>query len=584
MTFIKSVFSTVVGLFVFCAIGFVLLVALIAGIAAVSSQEAPDVQPNSVLFINMHGNIMERVAEDPFQELFGESEDRAIPLLSTIEAIRKAKNDNNISGIYMKHGYLMGGSASIHEIRSALEDFKTSGKFIYSYAEYLSEGNYYVASVADEIYLNPIGSLEFNGLNANVTFLKGLFDKLDIEFQIFRVGTYKSAVEPFLRKDLSDASREQLSSIINSVYGNYLQNISNARGIEVARLKEISDSMLVREPKDALEMGLITQIAYSNQVLDSLKSELAIENDKDINFYKIEDYINTLDSDYSSNKVAVIVAEGQIVGGKGDSETVGSEKFVQAIRDARESSRVKAVVIRINSPGGSMMASDVMWNEIMLTKKEKPVIASMSSVAASGGYYMAMPCDTIVAQPMTITGSIGIFGMLPNMGKFLENKLGITNDGVSTGQFSNLYRVSSALNEQERAIIQTSVENGYEVFTSKAAQGRNMDIEDLKAIASGRVWTGEQAKANGLVDILGSYDDAVQLAAKLGGVQDDYAVTYYPQLKSKFEEIIDGLSGEAHARFMHAQYGDFAEYVGLIKNLKNYEGVQARMPYNLEIK
>lgn len=584
MSFIKSVLSTFVGLIVFSLVGILFLAALIGGIAAMGDQEAPEVQENSVLFINMHGQIKERVAEDPFQEIFGDSNDKMIPLLNTIEAIRQAKDDDKIKGIYMKHGYISGGSASIHEIRSAIEDFKSSGKFVYSYAEYLSEANYYLASVADEIYLNPIGSVEFNGLNANVTFMKGLFDKLDIDFQIFRVGTYKSAVEPFLRKDLSEASKEQLTAIINSIYDNYLTAISESRDLGVDKLKEISDGMLIRKPEDALDLGLITKIGYSNEVQDDLKAKIEIEASDDINFYKVSDYVTKVGKDYSSNKVAVIVAEGQIVSGEGDGETVGSDKFVKAIREARESSRVKAVVIRINSPGGSMIASDVMWNEIMLTKAEKPVIASMSSVAASGGYYMAMPCDTIIAQPMTVTGSIGIFGMIPNMGKFLENKLGITNDGVSTGQFSDLYRVSSALNDQEKDIIQTSVERGYETFTSKAAKGRDMDIEALKAVASGRVWTGEQAKERGLVDILGSYDDAVQLAAELGGVEDDYAVTYYPQLKSKFEEIMEGFAQGAEARILHHQYGEFAEYVDMIKNLKNYEGVQARMPYDLEIK
>ncbi|MFY0625984.1 MAG: signal peptide peptidase SppA [Reichenbachiella sp.] len=583
MTFLKSVLSTVVGLIIFSILGSLFFVALLSGIMAMGSGDAPEVKANSVLLINLHGQIKERVAEDPFQELLGDSNEKFIPLLKTIEAIEKAKDDENIVGIHLSHGYLSGGSASIHEIRSALVDFKSSGKFIYSYAEYLTEANYYVASVADEIFLNPIGSVEFNGLNANVTFFKGLFDKLDIDFQIFRVGTYKSAVEPFLRKDLSDASKEQLTAIINSLYDNYLKNISESRNIGVEKLKEISDGMLVRKAEDALDFGLITQVGYSTQVIESLKEKIDISESDDIDFYTIENYASGISSDYSSNKVAVIVAEGPIVSGNGEPDNVGSKKFVKAIREARESSRVKAVVIRINSPGGSMMASDVMWNEIMLTKAEKPVIASMSSVAASGGYYMAMPCDTIIAQPMTITGSIGIFGMIPNMGKFLENKLGITSDGVSTGEFSNLYRASSALNDQEKAIIQASTERGYETFTTKAANGRNMDIDDLKAVASGRVWTGDQAKENGLVDILGSYNDAVELAAQLGGIEDDYAVTHYPQLKSKFEEIMEGFSGGARAKILEYQYGEFAEYVDLIKNLENLEGVQARMPYDLEI-
>lgn len=584
MTFLKSVFSTLVGLLIFSfVIGFFFFVT-IAGLIAISSDEAPEITPNSVLTLNLSGFIHERVAEDPFKDLFPESADNKLALLETIETIARAKTDDNIKGIYLRHGGISGGYSALHEIRAALEDFKSSGKFIYSYAEYMPEANYYVASVADEIYLNPAGGMEFNGLSANVSFFKGLLDKLDIEAQIFRVGTYKSAVEPFFRKDLSEANREQMTSFINDIYDNYLLNVSETRGIALDKLRGISDQMLAREPEDALELGLITAVDYENGIKDKMREALGLEKDEDIQSINLQAYAKSNSPTYSSNKVAVIVAEGEIVSGKGDTETVGSDKFVKAIRDARKSDRVKAVVIRINSPGGSALASDVMWNEIMLTKAVKPVIASMSTVAASGGYYMAMPCDTIVAQPMTITGSIGIFGMIPNMGGFLENKLGITNDGVSTGEFSNLYRVSSALNEGEKAIIQNMVESGYESFTSKAAQGRNMSIEDLKAVASGRVWTGAQAKENGLVDVLGSYNDAVELAANAANLDGDYMISYYPALKTKWEELLGSMANEAEARIMKNKYGTMAEYVEKVKELESYKGIQARMPFEIEIK
>ncbi|MEM7304926.1 MAG: signal peptide peptidase SppA, partial [Pseudomonadota bacterium] len=466
---------------------------------------------------------------------------------------------------------------------SALEDFKSSGKFIHSYAEYMAEGNYYVASVADEIYLNPIGVLEFNGLSMNVTFLKGLFDKLGIEAQIFRVGDYKSAVEPFMRKNMSDANREQLSALMQDVFGNYISDIAESRSLPVDVVKNISNQMLIREPEDAVTHGLITQVAYENEVKDNLKSLMGIDSNNNLNFYRIEHYINGLQSGYSSDRIAVIVAEGEIVGGSGDLDNVGSEKFVKAIRKARESKRVKAVVIRINSPGGSMLASDVMWKEIMLTKAVKPVIASMSAVAASGGYYMAMPCDTIVAQPMTITGSIGVFGMLPNFEGLLEDKLGITNDQVSTGEFSNIYRVSSGLSDAEKQIIQNSVEEAYETFISKAAEGRNMNVSDLKAVASGRVWTGNQAQARGLVDILGSYQDAVTLAAENANIEDDYKVEFYPPLKSKWEELFSDFSEDIESKWVRKEFGEIAKYVEKIKSIEKYEGIQARLPFDLEI-
>ncbi|UXX78340.1 signal peptide peptidase SppA [Reichenbachiella carrageenanivorans] len=585
MSFFKSVLSTLTALFIFCVIFLFLFIPAVIGVlVATSSEEVPVVEENSVLYINLSGMISERVAEDPLAELFAGPNEMQIPLLKTLDAIAAAKNDNNIKGIYLSHGYVSGGYAALNEIRLALEDFKSSGKFIYSYGEYISEGNYYVTSVADEIILNPIGSLEFNGLNASVTFFKGLFDKLDIEAQIFRVGTYKSAVEPFFRKDMSAANKEQMTSFVNDIYDHILKNISISRNIEIDRLREISDQMLVRKAEDAAELGLVTKVAYETDVKEMIKTELGLSADEKIKFIRLNGYIKTVDNDYSSNKVAVIVADGEIVSGSGDMETVGSDKFVKAIQKARESKRVKAVVIRVNSPGGSMVASDVMWNEIMLTKKEKPVIASMSNMAASGGYYLSMPCDTIVAQPMTITGSIGIFGMIPNLGSFLENKLGITNDGVSTGQFSDLYRVSSALNEQEKNIIQTSVEQGYETFTSKAAEGRRMTQDDIKAVASGRVWTGRQAKERGLVDVLGTYNDAVQLAAAAAGISDDYAITYYPQLKSKWEELFSTVLDETETRIFHKNYGQMAKYIDAIQELEKYQGVQARMPFDIELK
>ncbi|UXP31058.1 signal peptide peptidase SppA [Reichenbachiella agarivorans] len=584
MNFFKSVLSTIVGLFVFSLIAGLFFFFTIVGIIALSSEQTPEVKPNSVLSINLNGQIFERLAEDPFAELFPEAADNKLALLSAIEAIAAAKVDDNIKGIYLKHGSISGGYSSFHELRTALEDFKESGKFVYSYAEYMTEANYYIASVADEIFLNPAGAMELNGLSANVSFFKGLLDKLEIEAQIFRVGTYKSAIEPFIRKDLSEANREQMTSFVNDIYDNYLVNVSQSRGIELEELRTISDQMEAREPEDALVMKLVTAVGYENNMQDRIKEALGLGEDDKINSVSLSGYSKSISSTYSSNRIAVIVAEGEIVSGNGGTDNVGSDKFVKAIRDARKSDRVKAIVIRINSPGGSALASDVMWNEIMLTKAVKPVIASMSTVAASGGYYMAMPCDTIVAQPMTITGSIGIFGMIPNMEGFLENKLGITNDGVSTGEFSDLYRVSSPLNEKEKHIIQSMVEQGYETFTSKAAQGRNMNIDDLKAVASGRVWTGTQAKEKGLVDVLGSYNDAIEIAATAAHLDGDYMVTYYPELKNKWEELLGSMANEAESRILHNKYGIMADYIDKIKELESYKGIQARMPFDLEIK
>jgi len=585
MTFFKSIMATMVGLVIAGIVLSILFIMGIAGLVASSSGDVPTVKANSVLYINLSGSVAERIPEDPFAEAFGE-ENRGIELLATLNALEYAKTDPNIKGIYMEHGYLSGGYGSIEEIRDAIEDFKSSGKFVYSYAEFLSEANYYVASVSDEIYFNPQGIMELNGLSANITFFKGLFDKLEIEPQIFRVGTYKSAVEPFMRKDMSEANREQVGSFINSIYDHYLQKVSASRGIDYDKLKVISDSMLVRNADDAFKYKLVTKIAYSDEIKALIREQLELKEDGKINSVSLKNYIkvaNAVDN-YSSNKIAVIIAEGEIVSGKGDVDNVGSDKFARAIKKARENDKVKAIVIRVNSPGGGIVASDVIWHEILLTKQKKPVIASMSSVAASGGYYLSMPCDTIVAQPNTITGSIGIFGMMFNMSGFLENKLGITSDVVNTGEFSDIYTVSRPLNDYEKSIIQGRVEEGYESFTGKAAEGRNMDIEALKKVASGRVWTGSQAKEIGLVDVLGSYDDAIKIAATKAGIEDDYMTIMYPELKSEFEEIMSKLVGETEARFMKANYGNITTYLDQIKKLENYNGIQARMPFDVEIK
>lgn len=585
MSFFKSVLATVVGLVISGIVLLVILIFGIAGLVASGADEAPKVKPNSVLYVNLSGPVAERIAEDPIAEALNDG-NTGIDLLGALNALEYAKTDPNIEGIYMEHGYLSGGYGAIEEIRSAINDFKESGKFVYSYAEFLSEANYYVASVSDEIYFNPQGIIEFNGLSANITFFKGLFDKLEIEPQIFRVGTYKSAVEPFIRKEMSEANREQVGSFINSIYDHYLKNVSSSRGMSYEQLKLLSDSMLVRSPEDAFKHQLITKVAYKDEIKSLIRKQLDIKEDAKINSVSLKNYIKTAkaDSKYSSNKIAVVVAEGEIVSGKGEVGTIGSEKFARTIKKARENDKIKAVVIRVNSPGGGIVASDVIWREIMLTREKKPVIASMSSVAASGGYYLSMPCDTIVAQPNTITGSIGIFGMIFNMGGFLENKLGITSDVVNTGSFSDIYTVSRPLNDYEKSIIQSRVNDGYESFTGKAAQGRKMNIEDLKEVASGRVWTGRQALEKGLVDVLGSYNDAVEIAATKAGVKEDYMVVLYPELKSEFEEIISKLMGESETRLMRAKYGDAAIYLEKIKNLQNFSGLQARMPFDLEIK
>jgi protease-4 len=581
MSFLKVVFATIVGLILFSIISFLFLAGTIG---ALSSGEAPQVASNSVLYLSMQGQIDERVADDPFNDLLPQSAPTPTGLLSLLETIEKAKNDDNIRGIYMENGFVSAGYASLQEIRDALLDFKESEKFIISYGEYMSEADYYLASAADEIHMNPEGMLEFNGLNATITFFKGSLDKLGIEAQIFRVGDFKSAVEPFMLTKMSDENRAQVTSYINDLYDYYLAELSKTNGMEADKLSVISDSMLVRLPQDAVDYGLVTQLSYKDQVRSSLREKLGISETDDIDLISHKSYSKATagDDDYSSNRIAVIVANGEIVSGSGDADNVGGEKFAKEIRKARENSRVKAIILRINSPGGSLTGSDVIWREVMLTKGVKPIIASMGDVAASGGYYIAMACDTIIAQPNTITGSIGIFGMLFNLENFLEDKLGITNDVVNTGTYSNIYNITRSLTPMERQIIQNSVNKGYETFTTKAAEGRNMEVADLKSVASGRVWTGKQAKERGLVDVLGSFDDAVSLAANAANLESDYMLVYYPAMENILDQFIKK-GQESLDVYSSKNAGIMAPYIKELKSIENMRGLQARVPFQVKI-
>ncbi|SNT35962.1 protease-4 [Ekhidna lutea] len=577
MAFLRNLLATLVGLFIFSLLGFFILVGIVA---SASSDEAPTVKSNSVLYFPMTGILEEKAVDDPFLTVFGDGP-QIQSLLDIITAINKAKNDDRIKGIYIEPMYLAGSYAGLQEIRDAILDFKESGKFVYAYGEYISESDYYVVSVADSLFLNPTGAIEFNGLDINVTFFKGMFDKLDIKPEVFRVGDFKSYVEPYIRKDLSDENRLQYSELLSSMYNIYLSNVSNSIQIPTDKLAEISDQMKVSLPQDAVDVGLIHKIGYEDELKSVMKQKLGMEEDKELRTMKMNKYIQAIAAEgkYSTNRVAVIVAEGDIVMG-GDEGIVGAT-YAEEIRKARNNDRVKAIVMRVNSGGGSMTASDMIWRELMLTKGKKPIIASMGGAAASGGYYIAMPADTIIAQPNTITGSIGIFGMWFNFGEFLENKIGITHDVVKTGEYSDIYTVTRQLTDAERAIIQRGVNEGYEVFTQKVADARGMTQDDVKKIASGRVWSGEQAVGNGLVDQLGSFNDAINLAVEAAGIGDDYSVSYYPKEKPFIEEFLEKMN----AKVQFTLFGmDADPAVKAVKELNQHKGLQARVPGNIEVR
>ena len=592
LQFFKFTFASMIGFLLALLVG----IALIAGIAG-SAKDTPEIDDNSVLHLKLNTLITERSAENPFDDLdlpIATGEPTSLGLVEILQGIKDAKEDTKIKGIYLNSKTVSAGFASLQEIRDALIDFKKSGKFIVAYADYYSEGAYYLASVADKIYLNPQGMMELNGLSSEVTFIKGTLEKLEVKPMIFKVGDFKSAVEPLFLDKMSDPNRAQVTSYLNSVYDFYLKNVALSRGIDLKDLTILSDSMTVRMPEDALKYKLITHLGYEDEVEDEMKKSLKLTEKQKITTVSISKYIKSQADKTrgtSANRVAVLVADGEIVDGKGQKGEIGTE-LAEELRKLRKDDKVKAIVLRINSPGGSALTSDIIWREVLLTKKVKPIIASMSNVAASGGYYIAMACDTIVAQPNTITGSIGVFGVLFNAENLLKNKIGVTTDRVSTGVYSDLGNPTHSMSETEGKIIQNSVERIYEDFTSKAAKGRKMTQDDLKKVASGRVWTGAQGKENGLVDVLGDFNAAIQIAAKKAKIDKDFSLRYYPAKKDFLQTLLNkstetkaNVSSNAVQTAMKQEMGEelYQQYQ-TIQKLKNMKGVQMRLPFDLTIK
>jgi protease IV len=588
MSFAKAFFSSCLGaltaMIVFVVLIFVVFSAAVSGL---SSEQEVVVENNSVFHLKLDAQINELQQEDPFAGLPVVGGDvPKVGLLQLKQAIAHAKTDDKIKGIYLEVSYPMTGYSSLEEIRESLIDFRQSGKWVIAYNEVMSEGAYYLATAADKIYLNPEGEVEFNGLTAEIGFFKKMLDKLEIRPQVFRVGEFKSAVEPFLLEKMSEENRLQLTAMVNSIYDHVLTRVSEARNIPKPQLKEMSDKMLVRSAAEAEKLKLVDGLLYKDQFDKEIRNRLSLKDDEKIQFVKYNKYRKSFSTYQSSkNEIAVIVAEGTIMPGESEQsqDVIGADTFVEEIRKAREDDDIKAIVLRVNSPGGEFRSSDMMWREIEMAKAAKPVIASMSDYAASGGYYMAMGCDTIVAQPNTITGSIGIFGIMFDLSDFLDNKLGITFDEVKTGNYGEMFTVTRPLTEAERNFWQKDLEEHYETFTGKAAEGRGMTKEDIKKVASGRVWTGSQARQHNLVDVLGGFNDAVKIAAEKAGVADDYKVRYYPRQKPFLEQLMFQLEENSEARNVPSELSELKVWYNKLKKIQHYQGAQARMPFELQI-
>jgi len=581
MGFFKNFFSSCLGalvaLFVFTGL-------IIYFFVALASQQVQTISDNSVLHLKLNVPITELESEDPVEEFLPGSES-SIGLMQLKQALRYAKTDEKIKGILLNTPITLTGMSTLEEIRSSLQDFRSSGKWVIAYADSYSEGAYYIASVADKIYLGPHGMLEFNGLATDVAFFKRLFDKLEIKPEVFRVGEFKSAVEPFLRDNLSEENKLQLNEMLQSIHTSMLQRVSEARNIPVEKLRDIADHMLVRNARQAVSYGLADSLAYIDQVKDDIRKRLNIDDEGNISFVKYAEYRKSiLSTSTSKNEIAVIVADGDIMPGESSPGSVGAVTIREAVRKARINDKVKAIVIRVNSPGGAFEAADEMWREIALAAEQKPVIASMGDYAASGGYYIAMPCDSIVALPTTVTGSIGIFSVLFDLSAFLENRIGITTEEVKTGEVGELITFNRPLTTLERDIWQTQTNELYEVFVSKAAQGRNMALEDLKKVASGRVWTGTQAVERKLADVTGDFETAVKIAASSAGVGDDYKVRFYPKPKTTLDWLFGSAEETAQTKMLQYKLGDEFPVYKQWQRIKKYQGAQARMPLEFQIK
>jgi protease IV len=584
--FFKFVLASAVGL----VLGIFLLFAIIAGIgSSLGSKGEVTVNDNSVLHMKLDSEIKERGIDKPFDiDPSTFKPKSSIGLNDILASLEKAADDDRIKGIYIDVTNVPAGMATVEEIRNGIIRFKESGKWVVAYSEIYTQKAYYVASVADEIWLNPQGMVEWKGLGSQVMFLKNMFEKLELEPQIIRYGKFKSAVEPLMLEKMSDANRLQTMTYMNTLWEKMLEGIAESRGKTTTELNNMAQAASIRKAAHALENGLVDKLFYKDQVLANLRERLGIEKEDDkIEFIALSSYKDAKidkkeDASGSKDRIAVIYAVGGIDMGDGDDESIGSETISKEIRKARLDDKVKAIVLRINSGGGSALASDIIWRETILAKDKKPFIVSFGDVAASGGYYIACAADTIVAQPNTITGSIGVFGVLFNAQKMLQNKFGINVDTVKTNQFADLGGPLRPLTDVEREIIQEGVNDIYFDFIGKVAEGRRMTTDQVDSIGQGRVWSGTDALRIGLVDVLGGIGEAIDIAAAKAGL-DDYRVVEMPEAKDPMEQLLKQIKGGGQEALLEARLGNYYRYLKDVEGMMNMQGVQARMPYTIYI-
>ena len=587
-SFLKYTLATITGIILTSILFFVVMLASISALVATGDKPV-SISENSILVLKAGVEIPDRGNDDPFSgiDFVNMSFSPVTGLNEILRNIGKAATDDNIKGILIENGLLPSGWATTGEIRNALIKFRESGKFIISYTDYLlTQQCYYLSSAADRIYINPGSMVDFKGLSGEVMFYKKALDKLGVEVQVTRHGKFKGAVEPFILDKLSDENREQIRDYVGSIWDDVIAAISESRGISAEQLNLLADSLAGNIASSALDNKLVDGLLYRNELIDTLKTLSGVGKEKDLNLVSMSKYTKVPDPNKNvsaKNRIAVIFASGTIVTGKGNENNIGGNRYAEIIRKQRLDTTVKAIVLRVNSPGGSAIASDIMWQELELSAKIKPVVVSMGNYAASGGYYISAPASKIYASPTSVSGSIGVFGLLPNAGELLEKKLGLSTEIINTNKNSDFPSVYRPMNAYEKEVMQMSIEKIYSDFVSRVSTGRKMSFESVDSIGQGRVWSGSSAIKIGLIDEIGGLNDAIKGAAELAGLEK-YSLRELPAIEDTYTRLLSQLEGEIKMRILKNELGGSVRYFNMVEEIRELTGIQARLPYFLEIR
>ncbi|MBA4259018.1 MAG: signal peptide peptidase SppA [Chitinophaga sp.] len=582
--FLKIVFATFIALVLFTLIGVFVLIGIATSAA---SSDKPIIGSKAVLVLDLSVPFKEQFKEDPFAALVNNGEEESPSLFQVTQLLKYAQRDSAVKGLYILCADNANGFAASEELRKAVVDFKNSGKFVVAHGEVISQKGYYIGSAANELYCNPQGGVDWSGFSTNLFFLKGMLDKLEIQPQIFYAGKFKSATEPLRETKMTDANKLQTGVWLGDLYTHFLQAAAMSRNQDTAVLRSLAVKGLVQTAHDAKRYGLVDDLKYDDQIKASISKKLRQEIKTKINFVSLSDYAQSADyASSGSEKIALVFANGDIVSGQGDDEMIGSDSYKNILRKIRLDKSIKAVVFRINSGGGSSLASEVIWREISLIRKEKPVVVSMGDMAASGGYYIACNADSVFANANTITGSIGVFSVVPNMQSFFKNKIGVTFDGVKTAPYADMGDVSKPLNDNEKRYFQSAVDSIYATFLSRVADGRKLGLAAVDSIAQGRVWTGTSAKKIGLTDRVGGLQDAIDCAARMADIKrSEIKLKEYPEKKSFIEELMGGYKKSVSTQLLKEQIDPTVlQVLGELKQVKQMVGVpQARIPFMVNI-